>query len=164
MKLRYLLSLLFVVTFAFGASAQSRSYNALKDNFKDQPDVHSFSVNGWFGRMILNMAGENEVRNAIQELKHVRLITIPRHEFNNRNLTVNGFKSLMKQDGFEDLAQIKDQGDVVSIFIQEGKIKTNNRYLMLIEESTEIVAIELTGYLDPSMLVPSENSEVIINK
>ncbi|HRG08438.1 MAG TPA: DUF4252 domain-containing protein, partial [Cyclobacteriaceae bacterium] len=118
----------------------------------------------WFGRMILNMARESEVRNAIQDLKHVRLITIPRHEFNNRNLTVNGFKSLMKQDGFEDLAQIKDQGDVVSIFVQEGKTKTNNRYLMLIEESSEIVAIELTGYIDPSKLVPSENSEVIINQ
>lgn len=163
MKRKYLL-LLLLVAFASCTFAQSRSYVALKDNFKGQPDVHSFSVNGWFGRMILNMAGESEVRNAIQDLKHVRLITIPRHEFNNRNLTVNGFKSLMKQDGFEDLAQIIDQGDVVSIFIQEGKSKTNNRYLMLIEESSEIVAIELTGYIDPSKLVPSENSEVIINQ
>jgi hypothetical protein len=33
-----------------------------------------------------------------------------------------------------------------------------------VEEESEIVAIELTGYLDPSKLVPSENSEVIINQ
>ncbi|MBX2914795.1 MAG: DUF4252 domain-containing protein [Cyclobacteriaceae bacterium] len=163
MKIKILLSLV-VVAVSMSSMAQSRSYNALKDNFKGQPDVHSFSVNGWFGRMILNMAGESEVRQAIQDLKHVRLITIPRHEFNNRNLSVNGFKSLMRQDGFEDLAQIKDNGEVVSIYIQEGKSKTNNRYLMLIEEPSEIVAIELTGYIDPSKLVPSENSEVIINQ
>lgn len=163
MNKKYLLSL-FLAAFAFSAIAQSRSYSALKDNFKDQPEVHSFSLNGWFGRMILNMAGEHEVRNAIKELKHVRLITIPRHEFSNRNLTVNGFKSLMKQDSFEDLAQITDKGEVVTIYVQEDKIRNNNRYLMLIEEPTEIVAIELTGYLDPSKLVPSENSKIIINQ
>jgi len=164
MKIKLLLALVFVTVGLSTTWAQSRSYNALKDNFKGQFDVHSFSVNGWFGRMILNMAGENEVRAAIQELKYARLITIPRHEFNNRNLTVNGFKSLLKQDGFEDLAQIIDKHDVVSIYVQEGKTRTNNRYLMLIEESSEIVAIELTGYIDPAKLVPSENSEVILNK
>jgi hypothetical protein len=164
MKIKFLLSLLFVVVGLSATLAQSRSYSALKDNFIDQPDVHSFSVNGWFGRMVLNMVDEYEVRKAIQDLKHVRLITIPRHEFANRNLTVQGFKLLMKQDGFEDLAQINDQGNVVSVFVQEGKSKTNNRYLMLIEESSEIVAIELTGYIDPSKLVPTENSEVIINQ
>lgn len=163
MKKKYLLSLLFVA-FAFSAFAQSRSYAALKDNFKGQPEVHSFSLNGWFSRMVLNMAGEYEVRNAIKELKHVRLITIPRQEFSNRNLTVAGFKSLMKQDGFEDLAQIMDNGETVAIYVQEGKAKNNNRYMMLIEEASEIVAIELTGYLDPSKLVPSETSEVIINQ
>lgn len=163
MKRKYLLTLLFVA-FACSTFAQSRSYSALKDNFIDQPEVHSFSLNGWFGRMVLNMAGEHEVRNAIKELKHVRLITIPRQEFSNRNLTITGFKSLMKQDGFQDLAQIIDNGETVAIYVQEGKTKNNNRYMMLIEEASEIVAIELTGYLDPSKLVSSENSEVIINQ
>jgi hypothetical protein len=163
MKSRCLLA---IALFAISSSvlAQSRSYSALKDNFKGQPDVHSFSVTGWFGRMILNMAGELEVRDAIKELKQVRLITIPKQEFSNRNLSVAGFKSLMKQDGFEDLAQITDRGELVSVFIQEGKSKSHNRYLVLVEEESEIVAIELTGYLDPSKLVPSENSEVIINQ
>lgn len=163
MKIKLLLALLFVTVGLSTTWAQSRSYNALKDNFKGQPDVHSFSVNGWFGRMILNMVGEDEVRDAIKNLKQLRLITIPRNEFDKRNLTVNGFKRLMRQDGFEDLALITDQGETVSIFVQEGKAKNNNRYLMLIEESSEIVAIELTGYIDPTKLVPSENSEIIIN-
>ena len=162
MKTKYFVTPVFVLAACCSAWAQSRSYNALKDNFKGQPDVHSFSVSGWFGRMILNMAGEEEVRNAIQELKHVRLITIPQQEFANRNLTMKGFKSLMKQDGFEDLAQIIDKGEVVTIFVQEGKSRAYNRYMMLIEEPSEIVAIELTGYLDPAKLIPSENAEVII--
>jgi Domain of unknown function (DUF4252) len=163
MKSRCLLA---IALFAISSSvlAQSRSYSALKDNFKGQPDVHSFSVTGWFGRVILNMAGELEVRDAIKELKQVRLITIPKQEFSNLNLTVAGFKSLMKQDGFEDLAQITDRGELVSVFIQEGKSKSHNRYMVLVEEESEIVAIELTGYLDPSKLVPSENSELTINQ
>ncbi len=77
---------------------------------------------------------------------------------------MKGFKSLMKQDGFEDLAQIIDKGEVVTIFVQEGKSRAYNRYMMLIEEPSEIVAIELTGYLDPAKLIPSENAEVIINQ
>lgn len=164
MKTKYLLSFVLVTITYSSILAQSRSYNALKDNFKGQPDVHSFSVSGWFGRMVLNMAGEEEVRNAIQELKHVRLITIPRQEFSNQNLTMKGFKLLMKHDGFEDLAQIIDGGEIVSIFVQEGKSRPHNRYLMLIEEPSEIVAIELTGYLDPAKLMPSKNAQVTINQ
>ncbi len=71
--------LVFVVILITSASsfAQSKSFHVLRDKFKDQPDVYSFSFSGWMGRMVLNMAGEYEFRNAIKDLKHMRIITIP---------------------------------------------------------------------------------------
>ena len=143
-------------------SAQSNSYQILKENFIGQPDVHSFSVSGWVGRLILNMAGEYEFRDAIKELKHVRLITIPRAEFEARKLTVRGFKNILQQDSFQELAFIRDNGEEVSIYLKEGN-NHKNHYFVLVEEEQEVVAIELKGYIDLEKLNPT-NTTIAINK
>jgi len=143
-------------------SAQSNSYQILKDNFIGQPDVHSFSVSGWVGRVILNMAGEYEFKEAIKELKHVRFITIPRAEFEARKLTVKGFKNVLKQDSFQELAFIRDNGEEVSIYLKEGN-NHKNHYFVLVEDEREVVAIELKGYIDLEQLNP-KNTTIAINK
>lgn len=142
--------------------AQSKSYLALKEKFKTEPDVHSFSFSGWMGRLILNMAGEHEFRNAIKDLNHMRLITIPRLAFSAQQVTVKGFKKLLKQDSFEELAFIRDNGEEVSIYLREGN-NHKNHYFVLIEEEREVVAIELKGYLDPKLL-NAENTTLAVNK
>ena len=81
--------------------------------------MHSFSLSGWMGRMVLNMAGEYEFKEAIKDLKHV---TIDYHpvvrNFQSRNVSVNGFKKVLKQDSFEELAFIRDDGEEVSVYLQ----------------------------------------------
>jgi len=144
------------------AQAQSKSYQILKDNFSGQPDVHSFAFSGWMGRLILNMAGEYEFKEAIKELKHVRFITIPQDEFRAQNLTVKGFKNVLKQDSFHELAFIRDKGEEVSIYLKEGN-NNKNHYFVLVEEAQEVVAIEMKGYLDPQLLNP-KNTTLAINK
>lgn len=156
---------LLVVTFLFsttGLFAQSHSYQVLKDKFKGQPEVHSFSFSGWMGRLVLNMTDEHELRNATKELSHVRLMTIPRSEFSAQQVTVNGFKKLLKQDFFEELAIIRDHGEVVSVYLREGN-NNKNRYFVLVEEEREVVAIELKGYIDPEALNPN-NAKIAISK
>lgn len=144
------------------AHAQSKSYQTLKNNFIDQPDVHSFSVSGWMGRVILNLAGEYEFKEAIKDLKHVRVITIPRSEFKARNLSVKGFKNVIKQDSFQELAFIRDNGEEVSIYLKEGN-NNKNQYFVLVEEEQEVVAIEMKGYIDLQQLNP-KNTTLAINK
>lgn len=144
------------------AQAQSMSYQTLKDNFIDQPDVHSFSVSGWMGRAVLNLAGEYEFKEAIKELRHVRFITIPKSEFLARNLTIKGFKSVLKQDSFQELAFIRDNGEEVSIYLREGN-NNKNHYFVLVEEELEVVAIEMKGYIDLQKLNPG-NTTLAINK
>jgi hypothetical protein len=158
-SIRILLLLLITVG---SVSAQSNSYQMLKENFIGQPDVHSFSVSGWVGRVILNMAGEYEFRDAIKELKHVRFITILRAEFEARKLTVKGFKNVLQQDSFQELAFIRDNGEEVSIYLKEGN-NHKNHYFVLVEEEQDVVAIELKGYIDLKQLNPT-NTTIAINK
>ncbi len=158
-----IVTLLFVfVMAATSLVAQSNSYQLLKNKFKDQPEVYSFSFSGWMGRIVLNLAGEYEFRNAIKDIKYMRLITIPQSEFSAKNVSVNGFKKLLKQDSFEELAFIHDQGEEVSIYLREGN-NHRNHYFVLIEEEREVVAIELKGYLDPKLLNP-RNTTLAVKK
>lgn len=161
--MKSILGVLLILIITVGsASAQSNSYQILKENFNGQPDVHSFSVSGWVGRVILNMAGEYEFKDAIKDLKHVRFITIPKAEFEARKLTVRGFKNVLKQDSFQELAFIRDNGEEVSIYLKEGN-NHKNHYFVLVEDEQEVVAIELKGYIDLEQLNPA-NTTIAINK
>jgi Domain of unknown function (DUF4252) len=161
MKPIYIVIVVLLLT-STSSLAQSNSYQALKEKFKEEPDVHSFSFSGWMGRLILDMAGEHEFRNAIKDLNHMRIITIPRSAFSAQQVSVKGFKKLLVQDSFEELAFIHDNGEEVSIYLREGN-NHKNHYFVLIEEELEVVAIELKGYLDPKLL-NTENTTLAVNK
>lgn len=149
------LSLLFAFLLITSVSslAQTSSYRMLKNKFKGQPEVHSFSLSGWLGRAVLSMAGEYEFKNAIRELDHVRFMVIPKAAFASQHVSVNGFKKVLREDSFQELAFIRDKREEVSIYLREGNNHKNN-YFVLVEEEDEIVAIELKGYIDPALLNP----------
>lgn len=155
----------FVLAGSTVASAQSKSYQTLKSTFSGEEDVHSFSFSGWMGRAVLSMAGEHEFKNAIKDLHHVRFITIPHSQFKKLNLSVNGFKKVLKQDSFEEIAYVRDRGEEVTIYLRETGNPQNrkNVYFVLVEEEREVVAIELRGLLDTQLLNPG-NTTLLINK
>ena len=147
---------LFALLISTSVFSQSKSYQTLKDNFIDRPDVHSFTVSGFFCRMVLSMAGEWEFKDAIRDVQHVRIITIPTEEFEARGLSVKGFKKLLKKDSFEELASIRDQGDDVTFYLQSTGKK--NRYVVVIQEIDEVVVIEMKGLIDASLLLDKDKS------
>lgn len=144
------LSILVLAVFAIQANAQSNSFQTLKDTFKAGDDVYAVSVNGLLCRTILRMAGEHEFREAITDIKNIRVIVIPMVEFKKRNLSVPGFKKILKEDAFQELATVRDSGDDVSVFLQEGKNK--DRYFFLIDEGDEVVGVEMKGTVDMNMI------------
>ena len=147
------LSVLLISTSAF---SQSNSYQTLKDNFMGRPDVHSFSVNGFFCRMILGMTDEWEFKEAIKDVQHVRIITIPVEEFEARGLSVNGFKKLLKKDSFEELASVRDHGDDITFYLQATGNK--NRYMIVVQEPDEVVVIEMKGSIDANLLLAPDKT------
>ena len=136
--------------------SQSNSYQTLKDNFIDRPDVHSFGVSGFFCRMVLGMAGEWEFKEAIKDVQHLRIITIPIQEFAARGLSVNGYKKLLRKDSFDELASVRDKGDDVAFYLQSTGKK--NRYMVVIQEPDEVVVVEMKGYVDINLLLEKEKS------
>lgn len=158
------LTILLVVAMATFASAQSDSYETFRDTFKGGRDVFSFSVRGWLARAVLSFTDEYEFRDAISNIKTIKLTVVPRQRFREKGLSLKDFKKILKDDSFEELAHVRDHGDNVTIYIQEdSKRKRNNLYFILVEESDEVVALEMRGFVSEETLARLKK-EVTVSK
>ncbi|MBA4145359.1 MAG: hypothetical protein DI538_01570 [Azospira oryzae] len=145
--------------------AQSKSFQTLRNHFIDNEDVHAFSIGGFWCRAAMSMVadeGDELLNDMMDDIDHIRLIVIPKADFGKQNLTLGGFKKYLAKDAFEEMMSVRDKGDHVSIFMREDSNK-KNRYFVLVEESTEVVAIEMKGYIDPE-LFKNENNKITFNK
>jgi hypothetical protein len=146
-------TLVFLMAFVSLTPAQSKSYRLLKEKFSGSENVYSLRTSGFLARTILRMTGEHEYNDAIRNVRSIRLIVIPKDAFRKQDVTLQGFRKVAKEDGFEELAHVRDHGDDVSILIQTPAQKNlDNRYLLLIEEKDEVVVIEVRGYIDPDLI------------
>lgn len=150
--------IILISAFAFagiGAFGQSNSYQAMKETFIGGEDVHAFSVNGFFARAVFSLADEHQFREAITDVKSIKLITVPKLEFKSKGLTVDGFKKLLKADSFQELVFVRDNGSDATFFLQENG-RNKDRYFILIEENDEVIRIEMKGSVDMSVLMKME--------
>lgn len=134
------------------AFSQSDSFIALREKFAYHKDVFTFSTSAFLGGALFRMAGEHEFYDAIKNVKRVGFVIVPREAFRRENVSIAGFKNVIRQDSFYELAQAKESGDIITFYMKSTESK-NNRYMILVEEEENIVAIELTGYIDPEFLL-----------
>ena len=154
-----LLLLGFALFIAFSTTAQSDSYQTLKDTFKGGDDVVSVSVSGMLCRTVLRLADEHEFCDAITDIKNIRVIVIPATEFRKKELSVAGFKKILKEDSFTELATVRDSGDDVYVFLQENG-KNNDRYFFLIDEGDEVIGVEMKGSVNMNAIYKIMKDEV----
>ena len=141
-----------VVVFAAAPSfSQSMSFEKLYDRFSGTEEVNCFSVNGFLCRAGLWVAGEHEFKDAIEKVNSLRLISIPTSNFAAQGLSVKGFKKILSEDDFESLASIREENSRIEIYLQQSN-NPKNRYLVLVEESNLLTAIEIRGYIDVDKL------------
>jgi len=152
-----------VISATIPVAAQSNSFQAFRDKFSRGEDVHHFSTNGLFARTVLWMAGEHEFNDAVTSIKSINLVTVPKSAFKQEKVTISGFKKVLKKDSFEELVRIKDNGDDVTLYIRSTE-SHNNRYIILIEQSDNVVVIELKGYVDPDFLLNNSSLSISENK
>lgn len=143
---------LLLVLVAIVASAQSKSFITLREKFAGEKEVYAFRFSGGFARLALRIAGEHDFYDAIRDVKSLRFIVIPKNAFHEKHLTLGGFRKFAKEDGFEEVASIRDHGDNVDILMQRGKKDSINRYLVLIDDGGEVVAVEMKGNINPEEL------------
>ena len=136
--------------------SQSDSFLTLKEKFAYDHDVYSFSTSAFLGGALIKLAGEHEFYDAVKRVKRSSVITIPRESFRREEVSVSGFKKIMRKDSFQELARMKEDGDVITFYMKSTE-SMNNRYMILVEDSDNVVAIELTGYIDPEFLLKCES-------
>lgn len=149
------LKLIFLFSLATCAAVgQSKSFQTLQNRFAGEDDVHTFGLSGFVCRAALGILvpGEKIARAMAKDIKQVRFMVIPRNAFTQQDLSVNGFKEVLRKDSFTSLATIHDKGDDISVFHRLDDNK-KNRYFVLVEERNEVVAIEMKGYIDPQILL-----------
>ncbi|HET9487694.1 MAG TPA: DUF4252 domain-containing protein [Chryseosolibacter sp.] len=132
--------------------AQSHSFRALENKFSSADEVYSFETSGFLARTVLWLAGEHEFNRAIKKVKNIRLITIPKSAFAEQGLSVEGFTKVLNNDAFHELANARDHGDHVVVYLQTLKNSSNNRYFVLIDNPDEVVAVEIKGHIDITLL------------
>jgi hypothetical protein len=154
-----ILSIAVVLTLAsvLSVQAQSESFQTLKSKFSGYEDVHAFSISGFFARTALWMAGEHDFNQGIRQIRSIHMITIPKSAFDNEHVTLNGFKKVASKDSYQELLQIRDHGDDVTLLIQHATKNRGSRYLFLVDSENEVVAIEVKGIIDPELIMKNSN-------
>lgn len=136
--------------------AQSNSYQTLREKFRGEKDVLALHASGSLARTILWLAGEKDFKEAMEDVKDIRFIVIPKSAFKANQVTLAGFKKIAAKDSYEELARVSDHGDDVTLMIQTSYKEKHNRYLLLVESDSEVVVMEIKGYIDPSLTIYKE--------
>jgi hypothetical protein len=125
----------------------------MKSTFDEDKGVVTISASGLVARVVLNLAGEREFRKSIKKVKRIRLISVPKQVLKNHQTSVNNLKDELLQTRYEALTSVKDNGDEVTLYLQTGTKKKNNRYFLLIDNDDELLGIEIKGYIDAGFLI-----------
>lgn len=145
---KQILFTVFILAIGSASYGQSKSYLTLKEKFLGHKNVFSLKTSGFLTRTVLLISGDHEFNKAIRDVKKIRLTVIPKAAFRAEKVTLDGFIKIAKKDSFEELAQVRDHGDEVTLLQQSAKKTKHNRYLLLVESSDEVIAMEITGYID----------------
>lgn len=141
-----------VILFSSTLLAQTSGMRTLKDRFKGEENVHSFKLGGIMARVVFKLvADDEEIKDAIQDIRSVDVISIPKEAFAEQHVSVKGYKKFLEEKGFVSLMDVRDKGDHISIYLapESGKFE---RYLIVADEDAEVTVIELKGHIDPSKL------------
>jgi hypothetical protein len=149
--MKSLITLIFIAL-SLATFGQSKSFSTLKNKFSGAEDVSTVRVGGFVLKTILWMAGETDWRDDFGTVSSVRVINIPKREFESRRLSADGFKKVLANDHFEEVAATYDAGEHLTIYIQD-KAKGSDLYFLLVENNKEVTAIEIRGEIDAKKII-----------
>lgn len=157
---KFTVTIVLICLLSTAAYTQSKSYFLLREKFTGHENVVSFSTSGFLTRSVLLFAGEPEFNKAIKEVRKIRVMVIPKEAFKAEKVSVNGFLKIAKKDSFEELFSVYDHGDDITLLVQSANDRANNnRYLLVVDGGDEVVAMEITGYIDHKLLLKKMKTE-----
>ncbi|MEO5976954.1 MAG: DUF4252 domain-containing protein [Chryseolinea sp.] len=92
------------------------------------------------------MAGEVEAKRALKHKGKVRMVVVTRAAFSNQQVTISGYKDDLRKDSYDQIMNVLEEGSDVTLY-ERGVRDTENQYLVLVEDQSEVGLISSTAML-----------------
>ena len=127
------------------AEAQSKAIDDFYNAYQGQKDISRLEIKGGILNLVAHFSDESEAKELVRKVTRLRVLDIEQGGLvstSQRNQLVRS----VRRDRFEDLMQIRDNGDDIHIMVreQEGFITD---ILVLIHGADEFTLLSLEGRL-----------------
>ncbi len=143
--MRKLVASLALLSFSILCFGQSPAVKSFYNKYKNMEDVTDIKLQGWVLKLASTFADEGDTEKLLKKITHLRVMIM-----DDGNLVkADEYKSLIKsvkKDRFEELMQIKEDGNKIDFFIREkGEAVTD--VLIMVNSPDGFVLLSLEGAL-----------------
>lgn len=142
-KILFIAMLLSIASLGF---AQSKAIRSFYEKYQGLEGVEDVKLQGWLIKLAASFADEDpETKRLLKKITQLRILTM-----DNGNLVTpqeyNNLVKNIKQDAFEDLFMVKDNGQNIQFLVRE-KGETITDIILLVTGNDEFVLLSLEGVL-----------------
>ncbi len=142
-KILFIATLLCVASLGF---AQPKAIKSFYDKYKNLEGVEDIKLQGWLIKLAAGFADEDpEAKRLLKKITQLRILTMDHGNLVSQQ-EYNQLVKTIKQENFEDLFMVKDEGKNIQFLIRE-KGETITDVLLLISGDKEFVLLSLEGLL-----------------
>lgn len=98
--------------------AQSKAIEDFYNHYKGQEDISRVELKGGILNLVAKFTDESDADEIIRKVTKLRVLDIDRGKLVSKS-DLNRLEKAVKKDRFEDLMQIRDEGDDIHILIRE---------------------------------------------
>ncbi len=155
MKRESLFPVLAVLVFLLSSCATGPSPAAdhIIRDYEGLPGVYTFRIPPGLIGMMMNGEDDQDVKNFLSGMETIKVIIINTAETKEKKLpeVVEHFSKELKKENFEDLMEINQSGNKVSVKIHEQGDKTDEAMIMITSDN-EFLGLSLVGNIDMKTL------------
>lgn len=125
------------------ATAQSKYITQFYNQYKSYESVSSFKLGGFVLTLAGTFADDENARKVLRKVSHLRLMVVEEANL----VTPEDYTTLVRglqSDRFEELLQIRDEGERIDFFLREDGDRITD-VLMLLRGKDEFLLLSLEG-------------------
>lgn len=133
------IAMLYLPTITF---AQSKAIESFYNKYKGQEDISKVELKGWVLRLAAKFTDEDDAGELVRKVTKLRLLNMENGNLVSRSELGHLVKAV-QADHFEDLMQIREDGDDIRIMIREqGDAVTDILVLISGEDGFTLLSLE----------------------
>ena len=143
--IRYLFSALMIVLLASSLSGQSDAIQQFFDKYRDAPETTNVKVGGLILDLAITFADTDEEAELLRKISRVRVMTLPEKSVVSTD-DILALRQSVLADDFEELIQVRDEGDLINIYLREDAEAITD-LLIMVDDGEELTCVSLEGRL-----------------